>query len=511
MTISAQLQAQIVRYHFAEKWRVNTIARQLRVHHTTVTRVLAQAGVPRSQYSARASALDPYVPFVMSTLERFPTLTAARLYAMVQARGYRGSASQFRHRVALLRPRRVAQAYLRLRTLPGEQMQIDWAHFGHLQIGRARRPLMAFVVVLSYSRRVYLRFFLDARMPSFLAGHVGAFNAFGGLARVALYDNLRSAVLEREGDAIRFNPRLLAFAAHQRFEPRPVAPARGNEKGRVERTIRFVREAFFAGRGFRDLDDLNAQALAWCNGPAFERPWPEDRTLSVAHAFEKERTLLLPLPTNEFPLAESVAVHVGKTPYVRFDRNDYSVPHTHVQRTLSVLADIHTVRILEGLTVLAEHPRSYDARAQIEIPAHVDALVQAKRAARRHRTTDTLVCAVPAVAELLSRAGARGHNLGSITVALDRLLQLYPAAQVQHAVLEALARDVPHPNAVRLALQRLRQACGDALPVVCLPEHLRERDVRVQPHALNSYDQLQTREHDDAQTPHPDDPTEPVA
>ena len=102
MSISPALQAQILRYHFAEQWLPNTIARQLRVHHTTVTRVLAQAGIPRPRERARPSGIDPYVAFIIDTLERFPTLTAARLYAMVQARGYRGSASQFRHRVALL-------------------------------------------------------------------------------------------------------------------------------------------------------------------------------------------------------------------------------------------------------------------------------------------------------------------------------------------------------------------------------------------------------------------------
>ena len=134
-----------------------------------------------------------------------------------------------------MRPRPPAEAYLRLRTLPGEQTQVDWGHFGHLQIGRARRPLMGFVMVLSYSRRIFLRFCLDARMDSFLRGHVEAFIAFGGLARTLLYDNLKSAVLERVGDAVRFNPELLAFAAHYCYEPRPVAVARGNQKGRVER------------------------------------------------------------------------------------------------------------------------------------------------------------------------------------------------------------------------------------------------------------------------------------
>lgn len=337
--ISAERQAQILRYYHVEKWRINTIAAQLRVHHTTVQRVLAQAGLPRAGVSPRASNVDAFVPMIVDTLERFPTLTAARLYVMARERGYAGSASHFRYRVALLRPRRATEAYLRLRTVPAEQAQVDWGHFGHLMIGRARRPLMAFVMVLSYSRMVFLRFYLDARMPSFLAGHAAAFAALGGVSRVILYDNLKSAVLERVDDAIRFHPTLLAFAAHHRFEPRPVALARGNEKGRVERAIRYVRDAFFAARRFADLEDLNRQAAAWCAGPAAERRCPEDPTLTVAQAFEDERGLLLPLPDDEFDRHERTQVTVGKTPYVRFDLNDYSVPHEHVRRRLTVLAD----------------------------------------------------------------------------------------------------------------------------------------------------------------------------
>jgi transposase len=187
---------------------------------------------------------------------------------MVSERGYVGGAHHFRHLVAALRPRPAAQAYLRLRTLPGEQAQVDWGHFGYLQIGRARRPLMAFVMVLSYSRRIFLRFFLDARMDSFLRGHVEAFTAWSGSPRILLYDNLRSAVLERVGDAIRLHPTLLALASHYRFEPRPVAVRRGNEKGRVERTIGYVHTSFFAARSFTDLADLNAQAQRWCDGAA---------------------------------------------------------------------------------------------------------------------------------------------------------------------------------------------------------------------------------------------------
>jgi transposase len=498
MVIAPDIEAQILRYYHAEKWKVGTIARQLHVHHSTVRRVLAQAGLPQAGPPARPSQIDVYLPFIRQTLETFPTLTASRLYAMARERGYRGSPDHFRHLIACHRPRPKAEAYLRLRSLPGEQAQVDWAHFGHLQIGRARRTLMAFVMVLSYSRQIFLRFFLDARMENFLHGHVGAFTAWQGVPRVLLYDNLKSAVLERHGAAIRFHPTLLSFAGRYRYEPRPVAVARGNEKGRVERAIRYVRASFFAARVFADVDDLNAQAEAWSTGLAADRRCPDEPQRTVGAVFADEVSRLLALPDNPAPLLEQTAVSVGKTPYVRFDLNDYSVPHTHVRRVLTVLADTHEVRIVDGAEVLAVHRRSYDKGARIEADAHVQALVAQKRAARQHRATDRLAHAVPASQALLARAAERGSNLGAITSALIRLLDRNSAADLQAAVIEALERDVPHPNAVRLALERLREQRGQAPQVdLVLPEHVQRRDAPVRPHALESYDQLKERSDDD--------------
>ncbi len=500
MTIPPDLRAQILRYYHAEKWRINTIARQLQLHHGTVERVLAQAGLPPIGQVKHLSKLLAYLPFIKETLEKFPTLTASRVYAMVRERGYHGGPDHFRHFIALHRPRRPAEAYLRLRTLAGEQGQVDWALFGKLRIGRALRSLLAFVMVLSYSRWIFLRFFLDARMENFLRGHIMAFDSFGGhLPRVLLYDNPRSVVLERYGDAIRFHPTLLAFAAHYRYEPRPVAIARGNEKGRVERAIRYVRESFFAAREFRDLDDLNAQAAQWCNGQAADRPCPEDRTMSVREAFAREQPHLLAVPDTAFPTEERVVVRAGKTPYVRFDLNDYSIPPTHVQRSLTVLADPLQVRVLDGAQRLATHPRSYDRNQQIEIAEHIDTLTEHKRQARRHRGTDRLAKAAPASQILLSRAAARGDNLGTITAALLRLLDRYGGSELQAAIRDALEREVPHPNAVRLALERRREQRHRPPPVaVSLPQHVQERDPQVEPHALDSYDQL-SKDNDDEQ------------
>jgi len=498
MTISPEIEAQILRYYHVEKWTVGTIAKQLRVHHSAVSRVLIQAGLPRIMKNPRASAVDPFLPFIFQTLEQFPTLTASRLYAMVRERGYAGRPDHFRHVVACHRPRPKAEAYLRLRTLPGEQGQVDWGHFGHMEIGRARRPLMAFVMVLSYSRQIFLRFFLDARLENFLRGHVAAFTAWQGLPKVILYDNLKSAVLQRQGNAIRFHPTFLDFAGQHRYEPRPVSVARGNEKGRVERAIRYVRDNFFAARSFTDLDDLNAQADIWCNGAAADRCCPEDNTMSVREAFQHEAPLLLKLPDNPYPTIEKIAVKVGKTPYVRFDLNDYSVPHTHVRKTLTVLAEPDRLRIVDGQQVIAAHVRSYAKGEQIEDPTHIQALVEQKSQAHGHRATDRLAQAAPASRDLLVRAANRGENIGSIAATLIRLLDRYGASELQVAITDALERDVPHPNAVSLALERRREERQQAPPVqIILPAHVLARDAVVQPHALDSYDRLTEVSHEE--------------
>jgi len=481
----------ILRYHLVEHWGVHTIAAQLGIHHSTVDRVLSQAGMPKAERARRPSIVDPYIPFIRDTLTQYPRLTAARLYTMAVGRGFPGGPSHFRAQVAQVRPRKPAEAYLRLRTLPGEQAQVDWGHFGSVQIGRAKRPLMAFVMVLSWSRQIFLRFYLNQRMESFLHGHVAAFEAWGAVPRVLLYDNLKSAVLERRGDAIRFHPTLLALSAHYHFEPRPVAIARGNEKGRVERAIRYIRDAFFAARQWRDLADLNAQADAWCAGHSADRPCPQDSRMSVGEAFALELPQLLALPANPFETDERVAVSIGKTPYARFDLNDYSVPHTQVRRTLTVLASLTRVRILDGTQVVADHPRSDGQGERIEDPAHLAALVEAKRAARHHRGQDRLAHAAPSSLALLQQAAGRGSPLSRVTAQLVQLLDDYGAAELEYAIQEALASGVPHPNAVRQVIERRREQRDRPPPLtLTLAVNDRARNIVVRPASLARYDLL---------------------
>lgn len=489
--IPKERETEILRLFSAEKWPIGTIARQLGVHHSTVERVVAQAGLSKSASGAvRTSLADPYMPFMLEVLAKYPGLRASRLYQMVRERGYPGRPDHFRHVVARIRPRPKAEAFLRLRTLPGEQAQVDWGHFGKITIGRATRTLWAFVMVLSWSRAIFLRFYLNAAMPSFIRGHVEAFRFFDGVPRVLLYDNLKSAVLERVGDAIRFHPTLLELAAHYHFEPRPVGVARGNEKGRVERAIRYVRDGFFAARVFRDVDDLNAQALSWSMGPVRERRWPENDARTVADVFAEEVPRLLPRPNTDFPDEERREVEVGKTPYVRFDLNDYSVPHDRVRRTLVVHASLDTVRIFDGLELIATHSRSWDRGAEVEQTQHVAELAAEKRNARRNRGMQRLYAAVPSAEAMLGHAAERGANLGSITSRLLTILDAVPAAELEQAVAAALAAGHPTLGAVRQLLDKQRAEVGKPPAIVPRFATAKAAQVVVKPHPLDVYDRF---------------------
>lgn len=309
--ISPELRSRIRRLFFAEHWKMGTIAAELGVHRDTVGHAIEVERFVNVAFRTRGSVLDPYRDFVRATLEQHPRLRTTRMLQMIQQRGYGGSVWQLRRFVRQIRPTSSHEAFFRLSTLPGEQGQVDWGHFGSIVVGKTRRPLSCFVMVLSWSRAIFARFTLDQTLESFLRCHIAAFETLGGAPRSLLYDNLKTAVLERVGDVIRFHPRLLELSGHYHFAPRPVARARGNEKGRVERAIRYLRDSFFAARSFHSVDDLNRQLDDWTQRVAHARVVPGDvDKRSIAAAFEEEQPRLLPLPAH--PLAcEYVATGAG--------------------------------------------------------------------------------------------------------------------------------------------------------------------------------------------------------
>ncbi|MPZ17547.1 MAG: IS21 family transposase [Luteitalea sp.] len=258
-------------------------------------------------------------------------------------------------------------------------------------------------------------------------------------------------------------------------------------KGKIERQIQYLRHAFFAARTFADVDDLNAQFRRWRDEIAHQRPHPESRDQTVAQVLAQEQPRLLPLPVHPFATDVMRTVASGKTPYVRFDRNSYSIPHTHVRRPLTLLASATTVRLIAGTDEIARHVRSYDTGQTIEQAAHVAGLVAATRQANPSSARDRLRLAVPAIATLLDRLAARGESLRVHTARLLALLDDYG----------------PHElgaGAIAHILETRRRQRGQKPPIpFALPDRPGVRDLDVTPHRLETYDELTRSDPDDAE------------
>jgi transposase len=489
--ISEEVRANIRRLFFAEHWKIGTIATELGLHRDTVELAVDTSRFRSTRFRNKPYLLDPYRDFIRQVLEQYPRLRATRLFEMIRDRGYEGSIFPLRRYVRRVRPTPVHEAFFRLSTLPGEEAQVDWGSFGKIRVGRAERALSCFVMVLSWSRATFARFTLDQTLESFLRCHVEGFRRLDGVPRAILYDNLKSVVIERQGDLIRFHNRILELAGHYHFVPKPVAIARGNEKGRTERRIRDLRESFFAARTYSSLLDLNRQLDTWIERVAHQRRVPRETEKTVAQALAEERERLLPLPAHSFDTDAIRVVSSGKTPYLRFDKNDYSIPHTLIKKPLTIVASESVVRILDGNIEVARHPRSWDARQQIEDEAHLVALAAEKRKARDHRGRNRLFAACPAAEPFLQEIAKHGGHLGGTTSRLLRLLDQYGPGELDAALVEAHRRSAFAAQSVAHVLDQRRRARRAPIPIeVTLPDDPRVRSLVVTPHSLERYDRI---------------------
>jgi transposase len=483
---SPELEAEIVRLHYAEHWPVGTISAQLGVHADVVRRVL-DIGQSASAPVERVRLVDPYRDFIAETLERYPRLRATRLFDMLRERGFRGAARTLRRYVAEVRPQPRREVYLRTEPLVGEQSQIDWAYVGKLDFPGGPRALWLFVLVLSHSRAMWGEFVLDLSVHSLCRSLVRAASALGGVTRQWLFDNAKTVVLERRGDAARFHPTLLDLCAQMRVQPRLCAPVRPQHKGRVERAIRYLRDRFLGGRTITGVSDGNLQLGRFIAEIAHARPHPVLGPRTVGDVLADERTRLLPLP-NPMPDTDVVVpADVDRQAFVRFDTNRYSVPPKYAERTLTLVADDVQVRLLDGADCVARHDRSYGKRQVIELPVHRAELYAERRAARDLKGRDRLRAVAPGFSVLLERWAISGPSLGLQVTRAIKLLDLYGDEIFAAAVAELVSRGLRDTSALAVACDRLRRERRRPVPVdIPLPSHIEDRDVV--PHDLEGYD-----------------------
>ena len=283
---------QIKDLHQRQGLNVEQIAQALKLHRHTVTRWLAEPHYRAARQPARSSKLDPYKGDIVRWLDAHP-LSAVQVFQRLGEQGYEGGYGIVKDYVRKIRPRR-KPAFLKLAFAPGECAQVDWGSYGSLAVGSTRRRLSFFVMVLCYSRLMYLEFTLSQTMEHFLACHEKAFRAFGGGVEAVMVDNLKSAVLRRApGQAPVFHPRYVELANHFGFTIRPCAVRRGNEKGRVENGVGYVKKNFLNGLEISDLTALNHAARQWLDQGANGRLHGETRQRPLDR-FKAERAKLRP-------------------------------------------------------------------------------------------------------------------------------------------------------------------------------------------------------------------------
>ena len=495
MTVEAQVEAEVRRLYYAEHWKAGTIADQLGVHGDVVRRVLGlleRSGPSRQQ---RPRLVEPYADFISETLARYPKLRATRVYDMLRGRGYEGSVRTVREYVAGVRPRPTREAFLRVEPLPGEQSQVDWAYVGKVKVPGGERALWLFVQVLAWSRGMWGEFVFDMGAHSLVRSLVRAAGYFGGTSRQWLFDNPKAVVLERYGDAVRFHPLLLEVAGHYRVQPRVCAVRKANQKGKVERAIRYLRERFLAGRTVHGVEQGNQELWAFLEEVAHARPHPTQPGRSVAECLAEEKQRLLPLPQTPASTDRVEPVSVDATAFIRLDTNSYSVPPRYASTCLTLVADDACVRLLDGSQEVARHVRCWGRRQLVEAPEHREALLALKRHAREPKGQDRLRAAVPGVEALFTRWVEAGRNVGSLTARTLRLLDTYGPALLAEAVGEVLQRGTHDPGALAAVCEQRRLALRQPLPLeVHLGTHVPDRDVL--PHSLESYDECTTRRRD---------------
>ena len=269
---------------------------------------------------------------------------------------------------------------------------------------------------------------------------------------------------------------------------------KANQKGRVERAIRFLRERFLAGRDIRDIEQGNRELLAFIEQVAHPRPHPTLPGRTVASCLDEEKLRLLALPRTAAPTDQVQPAAVDRTAFVHFDTNLYSVPPEYAQRTLTLDADDRTVRLLDGEDEVAQHARNWGRQQRVEALAHRQALVEQKRGASEAKGQDRLRVAVPGIDQLFTRWVDAGRNIGSMTAALLRLLDRYGEPTVASAVQDVLTRGTHDPGAVAVLCEQLRRKGQQPVPLdVTLGSHVPDRDVI--PHPLEAYDAKPKRHH----------------
>ena len=449
-----------------ERLGVAQIARALSLDGRTVAQWRTEPRYRPRRAASRTSKLDPFKSTIRRLLEHHP-YSAQQLFQRLTEEGYGGGITILKDYLRTVRPAR-KPAFLTLAFAPGECAQVDWGHWHAVPVGNAQRKLSLFVMVLAYSRMMYLEFTLSQTLEHFLACHQNAFEFFGHrVPATVMVDNLKSAVLKRlTGQAPVFNPRYLDFARHHGFDIVPCRVRQPQEKGRVEAGVGYVKKNLLAGLDISQLAMMNPAARHWLDTVANVRIHGETKK-PPQELFEAEKPHLQPMSPHLYDIASVHNVCASNRFRVTYETNKYSIPAEYASRRLTLKAYPDRLCIYHLDKLIARHPRSYDKHRDFEDPDHPKALLEQRRSARHHKLLQRFLALSPNAdayyqALQLRRLNPRHHVTQIIALveiygseptarALDDALEL-GAVSCEHIanLLESRARALPEPAALHL-------------------------------------------------------------
>jgi transposase len=383
----------------------------------------------------RTSKLDAYRQDVSRLLHTHP-FTSRQIFDRLKESGYTGGYSILKELVRLIRPPK-QEAFLTLSFAPGECAQVDWGCAGRIPVGNTYRRLSFFVMVLCYSRRLYVEFTLTERLEQFLACHQNAFNYFGGVSAEIMVDNLKSAVLSHPlGQPAVFNPRYLDFAAHYGFKIKACTVRKANEKGRVENAVGYVKKNFLAGLELKDLASVQTAARIWTDEMANKRVHATTRRIPD-EMFKEERLRTLPMSGvyDTGVIRDAVATAQFR---VAFDGNRYSVPAEYAGHRVSLRAYADSLVFLHEGKIIARHLRSYQRGQDVSDPEHEKELLRERRRGKDQRIYQRFLQLTPHADEYYRQLAERRmnpkHHVGRIVA----LSEIYGIEKVARAIMDAM-------------------------------------------------------------------------
>lgn len=414
---------------------IRQIASTLNLDRGTVSKYLKNPDNTYKPGQKRPSKLDPFRDMIKCALEQYPTVKAPVILNMIAEKGFDGEITIVREYLRQLRKHREKQAFIRFESRPGQQMQIDWGHFGCIAYGAGSRRLYALAIIESYSRMLYVAFTHSQNQAVLHQSLIAAFQYFGGTPTEIVVDNMLTAVTERSGTIIRFNDAFLDFLCPFGITPVACNIRAPHEKGKVESSIKYLRTNFWPLRNFKDLDDVNHQVAVWLEKTANQRRH-QTTGKRPAELLQPGMLKALPVPLPDY--RETETLMVDKFFAVRFDTNTYTVPPRFVGRRITLKADSRTVSIYHKEKQVAAHHRSWEKHKRVELPSHSEQVRKLKKKLLMDRQVMVFISLGQEAADYLEKLADASQPIKKTIAQLLWLNDIYGAPSLICALRKAL-------------------------------------------------------------------------